>query len=149
MSAPVLRWAAPSITRLVIAWLVPRYGAGNVGARRPQAGQLPYRMVTLVAGNDPHQKVKRSGTVSVHTFADNYDDAEAGAQDTDDRMLLLGPPLAAPQQVTVTNADKSTSVVASATITSHQIPMWLDYQDDLIFRFIARYDIDVRFVANP
>lgn len=138
----VLPWAAPSISRIVVAWLVPEFGAGNVGLRRPQSGQLPYRMVTLVSGSDPLQKVMRSGTVSVHTFADNMDDAEQAAQDTDNRMLLMGPPLTGPKQITI---QPSGLVVSPHSITCTQIPVWKDYQDDLIFRFWARYEIDVRF----
>lgn len=141
-------YTVPSATRVVVAWLLPLCGAGGVGARRPSAAQLPYRMVTVAAGTETPEKVRQCSTVSVHTFAKNYDDAEGGAQVTHQRMLLMGPPLVGPQQVTITNSDGSTKTVEPDFITTSQVPIWADYEDDLIFRFVARYEIGLRVVAN-
>jgi len=49
MSAALIPYAFPSVTRVVIAWLLPLCGPGGVGARRPDAAVLPYRLVTTVA----------------------------------------------------------------------------------------------------
>lgn len=147
MSAPLLGWAPPSVSRLVVAWLVPLLGAGKVGMQRPQNGGLPYCLVNVVAGKEDERKLMQSSTVSVHTFADNMDDAESTAQTVHQRMLLLGPPLAPPQQVTLTLAGGATQTVVPHSVTTNHIPTWLDYQDDQIYRFAARYDIDVRFAA--
>ncbi|TDH48889.1 hypothetical protein E2F47_22245 [Mycobacterium eburneum] len=102
-------------------------------------------MVTPVAGTETPGKVRQRPWVSVHTFAADYDAAEAAAQITHQRMLMLGPPIAAPQTVTVTLGDGTTQDVTPDYVITHQIPIWEDYQDDLIFRFVARYEIALRF----
>lgn len=145
MSAPLLKWAPPSPTRVAIAWLLPLTGAGGVGAKRPADGTLPYRMVTTVAGTETSDKIRQCATVSVHTFASTYDAAESAAQTTHQRMLLMGPPLVGFQKITVVNGDGSHQIVSPDSITTAQIPIWSDYQDDLIFRFVARYEIYLRF----
>lgn len=145
----VIAYAPPSIPRTVIAWLTTYFGAGNVGMRRPQSAQLPYRMVTTVGGTETVERIQRCGTVSVHTFADSMDNAEYQAELTHQRMLLLGPPNSAPQTVTVTLPGNTTQTVSPDSITTSQIPTWADYEDDLIFRFVARYQIHTRFVVNP
>jgi len=149
MSAALIPYAFPSVTRVVIAWLLPLCGPGGVGARRPDAAVLPYRLVTTVAGHETPEKVKQCATVSVHTFGDSYDSAEQAAQITHQRMLLMGPPTYGPQQITITNGDGSTQTVVPDCVTTSQIPVWHDYEDELIYRFVARYDIDMRVVANP
>lgn len=116
--------------------------------RRPAAAQLPYRMVTVVAGTETDSKVRQCATVSVHTFADSMDDAEGAAQITHQRMLLMGPPLVGPQSVPVKMPDGSMQTVTPDSITTVQIPIWADYEDDLIFRFVARYEVCLRFVSN-
>lgn len=131
-----------------MAWLVGQFGAGGVGGRRPTAASLPYRMVTLVTGTETVTKTQRCATVSVHTFADSYDSAEAESDLTHQRMVTLGPPLFAPQQVTITRGDGSTQVVEPRSVTCTQIPVWADYEDDLIFRFVGRYEICVGPVLN-
>lgn len=105
-------------------------------------------MVSVVAGTETDDKVRQRAIVSVHTFADSMDTAEWAAQITHQRMLLLGPPLAAPQAVTITLPDNTTRVVKPDSIVTNQIPLWADYEDDEIFRFVARYEIWVRIVAN-
>lgn len=142
-------YAFPSITRVAVAWLVAQFGAGGAGARRPTAAVLPYRMVTLVTGSERQDKTNRCGTVSVHTFADSYDAAEDASDITDQRMTMMGPPLYAPQQVTIIRGNGSPQVVEPRSITTTQIPVWADYQDDLIFRFVGRYEICVGPIANP
>lgn len=148
MTASLIPYAPPSIGRITIAWLTLYFGAGNAGMRRPQAGVLPYRMVTPVAGTETAERIRRCATVSVHTFADSMDDAEYQAELTHQRMLLLGPPDSAPQSVTITLPGSITQTVVPDYICTHQIPIWADYEDDLIFRFVARYEICVRFAPN-
>ena len=78
--AALIPYGFPSVTRVVIAWLVPLCGAGGVGAQRPDAGVLPYRLVTTVGGHETPEKIKQCATVSVHTFGNSYDQAEYAAQ---------------------------------------------------------------------
>lgn len=139
----------PSVTRVAIAWLVVQFGNAGVGARRPQAGEIPFRMVTPVTGSERPDKTNRCLTVSVHTFGSSYDQAEYESDLTDQRMTWMGPPLYAPQSVTITQGDASPLVVAPRSICTVQPPIWADYEDDLIFRFVGRYEICVGPIANP
>lgn len=144
MSANVIApYVFPSLTRVCVAWLAGPFGAGAVGARRPSAAVLPYRMVTVVAGSEAVDKTQRCGTVSVHTFADSMDVAEGESDLTHQRMLMMGPPLYGFQQITITGHDGTTRLVKPRSIVTTQIPVWLEYHDDLIFRFFARYEICV------
>ena len=148
MTSSLIPVAPPSVGRIAIAWLAAYFGAGNVGMRRPQAGQLPYRMVTPVAGTEDVSRIRRCATVSVHTFADSMDDAEYQSELTHQRMLLLGPPNSGAQTLTITMPGNITQTVSPDSITTSQIPVWADYEDDLIFRFVARYEICVRFLVR-
>ena len=139
--------APPSASRLVVAWLQGYFGAGNVGLRRPQAAALPYRMVTVVAGTETYEKIRQCAVVSVHTFADNMDDAEYQSLLTHQRMLEFGPPLAPNQTVTITVPGGPTRDATADYVETKQIPIWADYEDDEIFRFVARYEIASRFVV--
>lgn len=141
---PVFAWAPPSVSEVVVTWLRPLGDPNGVGTDRPSGAVLPYRMVTPVAGQEQH-KVMQRATVSVHTFHDNMDDAEAAAQLTHQRMLLLGPPWAPPQQVTISN----NQVITPISVETVQTPSWIDYQDNTIRRFVARYEVALHFVATP
>lgn len=144
MSAPLFPWSPPSVSRLVIAWLMPMGGPGSCGAQRPQSAATPYRMVTVTAGTENDQKLMQSAVVSVHTFAQDMDTAEFQAGLTHQRMLLMGPPLAAPQSISyVTPAGSVTAVPHS--VCTKAIPTYLSYEDELIYRFYARYEVQVRF----
>ena len=148
MPTGLMPFAQPSISRAVVSWLVGYFGAGNVGLRRPSAATLPYRMVTTIGGTESCDKIVQAPVVSVHTFADNMDDAEYQAQLTHQRMLFLAPPLVSAQTVTVTLPGGATQAVTPEYIETKQIPIWVDYQDDEIFRFVARYEIGLRLVLN-
>lgn len=148
MSSPLIAYAAPSVNRTVVSWLVAHFGAGGAGLERPQRAQLPYRMVTTVIGTETVERTRRCATVSVHTFDKSMDYAEYQSELTHQRMLALGPPQVQNQTVTVTLPDMSTREVTPDFIVCTQIPIWVDYEDDQIFRFVARYEIGLRFVAN-
>lgn len=141
MSTTIARYSFPSVTRVAIAWLAGQFGPGAVGGRRPNAAALPYRMVTLATGTETVTKTLRCGTVTVRTFASSYDAAESESDLSHQRMVTLGPPLFAPQRVTIINGDASTQVVEPRSVVCTQIPIWVDYEDDLIFQFVGRYEI--------
>jgi hypothetical protein len=155
VTAGLFAYKFPSATRLVVAWLVPQFGAGNVGARRPDAGNLPYRMVTALPGTN--DKIRQCTTVSVHTFDVSYDAAEASADVTDQRMMQLGPPIAPYQNVTIPETTVFVGgqivtipsyVVQPESVDTKMAPAWVDYESDLIFRFVGRYEIVTRSVVN-
>lgn len=139
----VFPWAAPSANEFVTAWLIAQTGDPlSVGMERPTGAVLPYRMVNRVAAKD--DKVTDSSTISVHTFAASMPDAEAAASLTHQWMLALGPPWAAQQQVTI-----STGTFVADCVETSQGPLWIEYEDTQIWRFVARYEVDLRFVAVP
>lgn len=128
-------YEAPSAAEVVITWLSE---LGEVGPERPAGSALPFRWVNVVAGSD--DKVTERLIVSVHTFASTFEAAEVEARRTHQRMLALGPPLA-PQQ-TVTLFDGSTARADS--VSTSQSPIWSDYGDNTINRFVARYTVELR-----
>ena len=145
MSGPLFPTAPPSVTRLVVAWLAAEFGVGAVGSKRPQAGVLPYRMVTVVAGTENSQKWLQCATVSVHTFAADMDSAEYEASLTHERMLLMGPPFAGYQDISYSIPTGDTVTASPRSVVTKAIPTYLSYEDELIYRFYARYEVDVRF----
>jgi hypothetical protein len=136
----------PSVTEFVTAYLAAQFGATGVGAERPTTTSanptpLPYRMVNRVSGMD--DKVFESNIVSVHTFADSMTNAEAAAYATHGWMLALGPPIVGQVPVTISNSQ----VVVADYVNTMQSPIWVDYEDVNLRRFVARYEIDLRFTA--
>lgn len=120
---------------LLIAWLKP---LGEVGPDRDAGAPLPFRMVQRVAGSD--DKVVDSGIYQVDTFATDFASAEYEARVTHERMLLLGPPFAPQQRVTI-----STGIVFVDSVVTSQSPTWLQYTEAAqISRFTARYAVDIR-----
>lgn len=136
-------WEAPSVSEVVVAWLAPIGPANGVSVERPTGDVLPYRMVTRVAGKD--DKITDCAVVSVHTFATSMTLAESEARLTHRRMLELGPPIVGQQSVTISGDQ----VVMVDSVETSMAPVWIDYEDNQIRRFVARYAIDLRFVAAP
>jgi len=122
---------------LIINWLKP---LGEVGAQRAPGAALPFRLVECVAGSD--DKISDSGIYQVSTFAATYDQAEAQATLTHQRMLKLGPPFAAQERITL--SDNSVAWVDSCTTS--QRPIWVNFTEAApIVRFVARYSVGIRF----
>ena len=122
---------------LLIKWLKP---LGEVGASRGPGATLPFRLVECVAGSD--DKITDSGIYQVSTFAATYDQAEYEAGLTHQRMLQLGPPLAAQARVTLS----SNTVVWADSVTTSQRPIWVQFTDAAaITRFVARYSVAIRY----
>lgn len=125
---------------LIIAWLSP---LGAVGAQRDTAGPIPFRLVECVAGAD--DKITDSSIYQVSTFAATLDAAETEAFKTHDRMLRLGPPLAAQQRVTLVGGAK----VFVDSVTTSQRPLWVAFAESSpVERFVARYLVDIRLPAG-
>lgn len=140
-----VNWKAPSIFEFVITWLRARPGVdpNGVGMDRPSGGVLPYRMVSRPAGDD--DKITASSIVSINTFDSSMDTAEASADVTHNWMISLGPPLAPQQYVTLPGG----LVIAADCVTTKLLPQWVPYGDDSTMRrFVARYEIELRFVAS-
>lgn len=120
---------------LLINWLKP---LGEVGAVRLPGAPLPSRLVQRVAGSD--DKITDSGIYQVDTFAATFDQCESEALRTHQRMLYLGPPLAAQSRVQI-----STGIVFVDSVTTSQSPVWVQFTDAApLVRFTARYAVDIR-----
>jgi len=130
---------AVSGTEVIRAWLLPL--GIPAGALRPPS-VTPYRLINRVAGSD--DKITDSGVYSVHDFAATYDAAEANSELTRSRIHQLGPPLAPQARVTISGG----RIAIADSVVTDQAPFWLKHNDDPnLWRFVARYRIDFRFVA--
>lgn len=141
MTQPIMYPYAPAdVVEVVITWLSEL--DGDVGPQRYAGQSLPYRWVSDAAGGID-DKVTMQSTVSVHTFAAEYWEARQLAAESHRRMLALGPPMAAQQRVELASG----STVFVDCVDTAEPPMWQDYGENGIHRFVARYTIDIRFSA--
>lgn len=130
--------APPNAVEYVIAWLRP---LGLCDVKRPAGETLPYRMVNGLPGEEDDNLFTDDPIVSVHTFAADYTAASDAAADTHRRMQLL---IHNPgRDVTLTDS----TVVNADYVKTVQTPMWVDYGDNTINRFVARYQLGLSFVA--
>jgi hypothetical protein len=134
----------PSGVELLVAWLEPialaHVPPGDVRGERKAGDPLPFWLVSRVAGLD--DKVTDRGTYSVHSMADNMDAAGEFALLAHQRILTLGPPFAPQRRVTISGGRE----VFADSVTTDLFPRY-EYYSDNIRRFVARYDIDLRFIA--
>jgi hypothetical protein len=115
-----------------------------VGPERSQETALPCYVVTAVAGKS--DRFMLCATVSVHSFAAGDGATDMGrAQASDaawnaDNLLL-----------SLTPADVFTMPdgrAASAWVDPIMPPVFADYRDPFIKRYVARYDVRLRFTPT-
>lgn len=126
----------------VIAWLLNWNiaPAGQVAARLPvdltpgsMTPLLPFVLVQRVAGGDDY--ITDHATIQVDSFHSDQTSASTIARQVHHAMRSLSP-----KNVVVVNG-----VYASMNhIEFEQTPIWVDYEDPLVMRYVARYVIDVR-----
>ena len=111
-----------------------------VGPERNEDTPLPCYVVTAVASKS--DRFLLCATVSVHTFATDTPTAMAratasvAAWNADNLLISLTP------------GDTSTMSDgrhAGAWVCPIQAPMFADYRDPFIRRYVARYDVELRF----
>ena len=126
----------PDVEEFTIAWLAP---LGPAGAERPAGAALPYRMVNRITGAD--DLISDDPVISVHTFGASRAAAKTAAKITHRRMLLLAyDPM---NDVTLAG-----SVLANCEyLETVEGPRWEFYQDNTIWRYVARYRLGLKFVA--
>lgn len=122
--------APPDVEELVVEWLAD---LGATSVQRPAGSELPFRLVKRIAGGD--DTITDRPVVSVHTFAETYAEASAEARRTHIRMLALQPWV---------RVELAGGVAWADYITSDEGPHW-QYYDQTIHRFVATYQIDLRF----
>lgn len=114
-----------------------------VGPERQETDPLPFYVVTAVAGKS--NRFMLCATVSVHSFAKDTDDAMAraaasnAAWDADNLLISLTP------FDVITMSDGRP---ASAWVCPITPPMYADYRDPFIRRYVARYDVELRFTPT-
>lgn len=113
-----------------------------VAVERDEEMALPCYQVTAVASKSDKRML--CATVSVHSFGKGNTPAEgraiasAAAWDADNTLLSLTP------GDMVTLPDGTT---AGAWVMVISAPMFADYRDPYIKRYVGRYDVELRF--NP
>lgn len=121
---------------------------GSVVARRRAGDPLPQRILTRIGG--PTSDFTDEGVYSVHDLAEKgvdgqgYTDAETAAWVSWRRIMLLKPPLGGQTPVTL----ESGQVVFVDQVLCTEAPRW-EFYSDTVERFVARYRVDLRFVAAP
>lgn len=114
-----------------------------VGPERDEETALPCYVVTSVANKS--DKSLLDATVSVHSYASDTNAARgraAASQAAWDADKLL---------TSHTPGDVYTMPdgrVASAWICPHMPPAWADYRDPFIKRYVARYDVLLRYTPT-
>jgi hypothetical protein len=114
-----------------------------VGPERDESTPLPCYVVTAVASKS--NRFMLCATVSVHSFAKDTDEAMAraaasnAAWDADSLLISLTP------GDVFTMSDGRP---ASAWVCPIQPPMYADYRDPFIRRYVARYDAELRFTPT-
>lgn len=125
----------PSGVEMLVAWLSP---LGPAAGERKAGDPLPFWLVSRVAG--PDDKITDHGTFSVHSMAETLTEAEDQALLAHQRILALGPPLAPQRRVTISGG----RMVFADRVMTDLFPRY-EYYSDTIRRYVARYDIDLRF----
>jgi hypothetical protein len=128
----------PNEVEYVIAW---QRGVIACDVHRPAGGPSPYCMVNGLGGEVDDNVFTGDPVVTLHSFGGTYEEASDAATVTDDRMnlLILNPGL----DVTL----KSGVIVNADYVKTLQTPFWLDYGDNTINRFVARYRVGLSSVA--
>ena len=123
---------------LVITYLSPLVNAGSCAARVPAAPPLPFILVQRVAGGDDY--ITDHATVSVHAIADTQTAASDLSRQAHHLMRRLHP-----QDAVWVNGQ----AVTVNHVEVEQTPIFVDWDDPILMRYVARYRIDLRLPAIP
>lgn len=135
MTAP----AEPDVEDIVIAYLSPLVAAGSCAARVPADPiPLPFILVQRVAGGNDY--VWDYATLDVDFLAASQTAASDLAIQGHHMMRQLTPK----NLLAVDGANTSI-----CHIEYDQTPIWVDYQDPIVMRYVARYTIAVRLPSIP
>lgn len=146
MSVELLEEDAPDAEEFVIAWLEALTDTGGrVAVEREAGAELPFWIVTRVAGPDDPDCFADWPVVDVDLLVDNTSgDQHVAAKDeakrTHRRMLYL-----AQHVPDVTMADGS--LANCDWVKSLQRPVRMPYSDKNVIRYVARYELGLSFVA--
>lgn len=119
----------------VIAKLIPL--GLPVGPERDESTGLPCYVVTSVVNKSDRHVL--DATVSVHSYGSTRAAASEAAWNADELLLSQTPG----DLVTMFDGRP-----AGAWICPHMPPVWADYRDPFIKRYVARYDALLRFTPT-
>lgn len=141
MTSPeLLGFGAPSVERVVVAWLKP---LGRTGTRRKAGDPVPFRLVHRVAGSDDPVVGIDVASVSVHSFGAGDVEALAEAERSHRRMNVLS----INPMTTISNSDiLGVGVVVNVDYCIPRMaPTQVDYEDPAVVRYVARYEIGISY----
>lgn len=118
----------------VVAYLAP---LGEVRAEMPNAPPTPFYLVTRIAGSD--DGVTDYATVQIDVFDTSRDAARVAARRMHARMHALTP------AVIVTTDKGPARIDYRTTLFS---PSYLDYRDENLRRYVARYELASRYTSQ-
>lgn len=123
------------VEALLVAYLAPVPGITGVSVDLPQnvLTRLPFVQVNRVGGGDNY--ITDLATVDVETFHSSRANASTVARTVHAAMMQL--------RHTVVNGVLVDSV---ETITG---PLWIDYEDENLQRYVATYLVETRVTAAP
>lgn len=139
MTVEVFDRANQDAEELIIAWLAP---LGRTSVERRSGDELPFRLVTHVAGDENLDLEIGAAVVSVHTLCARSGGRVAARDEaalTHRRMIELGKYLD-----TINLADGTDTSVDYVQV--FQPPLWVPYGDDQILRKVGRYRIGLSYV---
>lgn len=123
---------------LVVTYLSPLVAVGACAARFPASPTLPFILIQRVAGGDDY--ITDRATVSVHSIADSQTAASDLARQAHHLMRRMHP--------------QDAIWVGSQAVTVNRVevehtPIFVDWDDPILMRYVARYRIDLRLPAIP
>ncbi|MDG3012376.1 hypothetical protein G4X40_19740 [Rhodococcus sp. D2-41] len=125
--------------QLLVAYLQP-IAPNQVSVEMPNTPPLPFILVSRVAGGDDRET--DLGIADVHVFHNSRDQARQTAR----QMHNLIQQLTAKTPVTI--LDGGPTVHIDRIITIHG-PAWVDWQDENLKRYVARYEVASRINSQP
>ncbi|MBF6060510.1 hypothetical protein IU500_06930 [Nocardia terpenica] len=118
-----------------ISYLAP---LGAVRAEMPNVPPTPFWLVTRISGSD--DGITDWGTIQVDVFAATRDAARVAARAMHARMLALT------AKTVVATDEGPARIDHRRTLLT---PAYLDYQDENLRRYVARYELASRLTAHP
>jgi len=124
---------AVSVEKFVVAYLAPTFV--NVGTEMEHGAPKPFYLVRRVSGSE--DMISDYPCVSVHVFADTRTAAHDAARAMHGKMKAL-------------NASVSVTVGGSSYGVDYreveEVPIWVDYDDKTLHRYVGRYTLGLRLL---
>jgi hypothetical protein len=144
LSAPLLPSYAEDVEELIVAWLSP---LRRTGSARLEGDPLPFTLVNGLPGTEDPNVGLAAPVVQVETLCARtlgWAAAKNESNLTHRRMTLLA------RSCDCGGIILSDGLQAAIDyVTVDNSPSWLDYEDVMILRKVARYTIGLSYVGPP